>query len=260
MTDDRLDPRRVHHAMVAMLFDPEYATRVRGDAAVAELSERERTLLRGVDARALATDPYRRARAVTVLLEEYPVTAAVLGIAAFERFFATEAFRGVVFGRGSMALAFGGWIGERAHGVGRLEAAVAHVRRSIDDAPRADQASLRCPPRMRALVVSAGTLAYHGRVRHLLGTDPAATLARANARRAERPPQRGAEYLIVERRDDGSIDVGTGSEPLVRLLAFAQHPRSREALAEDAVRHGATPDETGELLDDLITQDLLVRC
>ena len=257
MADDRLDPRRVHHAMVAMMFDPEYAARVRSDAPPGELSPREHALLRAVDPRALATDRYRRARAVTVLVDEFPVTAAVLGVAAFERFFATEAFRSAVFGRGRMAIAFGGWVGERAHGIGRLESALAQVRRAIDDPPASTDPRLACPLRLRALVVSAGTLAYHGRVRQMLGAEPAATLARAGTRRAERPPQRGAEYLLVERRDDGSIDVGTGSEPLVRLLSFVHEPRTRDALAAEAVRHGATPEEAPELLDDLVEQGLL---
>ncbi len=250
-----LDPHRVQHVLVAMMFDPEYAARVRSDAPPAELTPREHALLRDVDPRALATDRFRRARAVNVLVDEFPVTAAVLGIGAFERFFASDAFRAAVFGRGRMALAFGAWIGERAHGVGRLESALAHVRRAVEEPARADR--LACPSRLRALVVSAGTLAYHGRVRQALGKDPAATLARAATRRAERPPQRGAEYLLVERQADGSIDVGTGSEPLVRLLTFAHEPRTREALAAEAVRHGAEAEEADELLDDLVAQGLL---
>lgn len=251
--DDELDPLRVQAVMVGMLFDPEYAARVQGDAPLVELTARERSLLRAVDPRALRTDRYRRARAVATLVEEYPVTAVVVGTAVLDRFFATAAFRAAVLGRGSMALAFGAWLGERAHGVGRLEAAMAAVRRAEDVAP----AELCCAPRLRALVVPAGTLAYHGRARERLGPDVAGAMARGDVRLAERPPQRGHEYLLVERRDDGSIDLGTGSGPLVRLLVFAAVPRTREALRAEAVRQGAEADEADEILDDLLAQGML---
>ncbi len=258
VNDERLDPRRVQCVLVGMMFDPDYAARVLGDAPLPELSSRERLLLRGVDPRALGTDRYRRARAVSVLLDEFPVTATVLGVPAVDRFFATEAFRASVWARGSMALACGAWIGARAHGVGRLETAIAHVRRHW--APResgSSGAAVASPGRLRALVVPAGTLAYHQRARQRLGPEPAVVLARRDVRTSERPPQRGAEYLLVERRDDGSIDVGTGSEPLVRLLAFAHTPRSQVDLEAEAVRWGAEPDEAAPLIADLVEQGLL---
>ncbi len=251
--DDELDPQRVQAVMVGMLFDPDYAARVRGDGPLVELTARERSLLRAVDPRALQTDRYRRARAVATLVEEYPVTAVVVGTATLDRFFATEAFRAAVLGRGSMAIAFGAWLGDRAQGVGRLEAAMATVRRAQDVTPT----GLCCAPRLRALVVPAGTLAYHGRVRARLGPDVSAAIASGDVRPAERPPQRGHEHLLVERRDDGSIDLGTGSGPLVRLLVFAAVPRTREALRAEAVRQGAEPDEADELLDDLLAQGML---
>lgn len=255
MSVDRLDPRRVQCALIGMLFDPEYAARVLGDDPIDALSDRERALLRGVDPRGLRTDPYRRARAVAALIDEYPVTAAVLGVGAFERFFATEAFRAAVSDRGSMAVAFGIWIGERAHGVGRLEAAMATVRRPT----RTSAPGLSCPSRIRALVVPAGTLAYHGRQRQRLGADPQRTLAGRAARTTERAPGRGTECLLVERRDDGSIDLGTGSEALVRLLAFAHTPRPRDMLEAEARRLGAEGDEAAEILDELLAQGLLTQ-
>lgn len=252
--DDELDPHRVQSVLVAMMFDPEYAGRVRGDVAMPTLTMRERALLRTVDPRALRTDRYRVARAIATLLDEYPVTASVLGASVFERFFTTDAFRATL-DHGRMAIAFGGWIGERAHGVGRLEAAMATVRRA---APIVG-AGIHTPPRMRALVVPAGTLAYHGRVRTRMGADVAAAIARRDLARTERPPQRGTEHLLVERRDDGSIDLGTGSEALVRLLAFAEQPHPRAVLEAEAIRRGAEPHEAGEILDDLLAQGLLTE-
>jgi hypothetical protein len=256
------DPRRIQCVLVGMLFDPEYAARVLGDAPMPELGDRERALLRSVDPRALGADPFRRARAVTTLLDEYPVTAAVLGLGTIERFFATDDFRRAVSERGSMAVAFGAWVGERAHGIGRLEAAMAVLRRAGPSpaAAAASNAEVLCvPARLRAIVVPAGTLAYHTRALQQLGPDVAAALAGPSSHSAERPPRRGAEYLLVERRDDGSIDLGTGSAALVKLLVFGHAPRTREALGAEAVRLGAEPGEAHEIIDDLCAQGLLRR-
>lgn len=251
MTD--LDARRVNNALVAMLFDPQWAAAVRGDAPVPELSARERALLRTVDPRALRADPFRRARAVRALVEEFGVAAAIVGAKAIDPFFASPAFRAAVLQRGSMALSFGAWLGDRAGGVGPLETAAATVRRAID--PR--QPGWCCAATLRAAIVPAGTLAFWLRGRAWLGDDPVRTLAERGDRFRERPPVSGAEFLLVERRADGSIDVGTASEPLVRLLLAAESPRSRADLAAQAIRCGADPAEADELLDDLRAQGLL---
>ena len=66
MTDDRLDPRRVHHAMVAMLFDPEYATRVRGNDVLmtttldGKIKTRLLSISSGADMREPAWGPFGR--------------------------------------------------------------------------------------------------------------------------------------------------------------------------------------------------------
>lgn len=184
------------------------------------------------------------------------MTAAILGAKTAERFFTTDAFREVALGRGSMAVAFGQWIGERAHGVGRLESAMAAVRRAR--ATKGDHGMLVCAPHLRALVVGAGTLAYYERQRARIGPDPAARLAKGELRMTDRPPSRGTEHLVVERRDDGSIDLGTGSPALVGLLRFAHAPRTREAIDEEAVRLGAEAHEVAEIVHDLLAQGLLV--
>ncbi|MCA9687257.1 MAG: hypothetical protein KC457_34170, partial [Myxococcales bacterium] len=124
-----VDPRRVQHALVCMLFDPKLAARICGTSELAAddppLSADERTLLRAVDPRALATDHMRRARALQVILEEYPVSAAVVGVDWVDGFFASAVFRRCVSGRGAMAPAFAAYLGNRAKGVGIIEAALA---------------------------------------------------------------------------------------------------------------------------------------
>ena len=253
---ERLDPRRVQRAMVAMLFDPVFAARVR-TGPVPELSERERALLRDVDPRALATDPHRRARAMHVLVEELPVTAAVLGmpagLEAIEGFFGSPELRAGLFERAALTTAFARWLGDRAHGVGRLEAAMAAVRRA--EPPKGEGVSRA--PGVRGLVVPANTLEFHQRVRDELRPDPVHALARWGSRPRPSPPRRGRQFVLVERRPDGSLDLGTATEPLVRLVIFADVLRSRAEVEAEAVRLGAEPHEAAELVDGLVSDGLL---
>jgi hypothetical protein len=250
---ERLDPRRVQQALVAMLFDPEFAARVQAEGELPELSPRERALLRPLDPRALTTDPHRRARAVHVLVEELPVTAAVLGVAQVEAFLASPEFRAGLRCRAPMTASFATWLGDRALGVGRLEAAMAAVRRA---APTTGD-GVRCSPGVRGLVVPANTLAFYLRVRAELGPDPVRMLAHWGSRPRPSPPRRGAQFLLVERKADGTIDLGTASEPLVRLLVFAEVPRLRAEVEAEAVRLGAEPHEAAALVEGLVADGLL---
>ncbi len=250
---DRLDPRRVQQALVAMLLDPGFAARVRGPEDVDELSPRERALLRPIDPRALQTDPHRRARAMHVLVEELPVTAAVLGVGEVEAFFASAELRAGLRQRTPMTAAFAAWVSERAQGVGRLEAAMAAVRRA---APPAGE-GVCCSASVRGLVVPANTLAFYLRVRGELGSDPVRTLAGWGGRPRPSPPRRGVQCLLVERKADGTLDLGTASEPLVRLLVLAEVLRSRAEVEAEAVRLGAEPHEAAALVDGLVAQGLL---
>lgn len=253
MSEARLDPRRVQQVLVAMLFDPDFAARVQGTGEVPELSDRERALLRDIDPRALQTDPHRRARAVHVLVEELPVTAAVLGAPAIEAFFGSPELRAGLLRRAAMTASFAAWLGDRALGVGRLEAAMAAVRRA--EAPTGE--GIRCAPSVRGLVVPANTLELYLRVREELRPDPVHALAHWGKRPRPSPPRRGAQYLLVERRTDGSLDLGTASEPLVRLLVLAETPRTRAEVEAEAVRLGAEPAEAAELVEGLVADGLL---
>jgi hypothetical protein len=240
-----------------MMFDPIYAAVVRGDAPLDELSARERELLRGVDPRGLATDDMRRARALHVILDEYPVSAALIGVDAVDQFFASAAFRGCVFERGSMALVFGreylSAMSDRVHGVGAIETAMAHARRA--DRPR--RAGLGCAPGLAPVSVPEGTLAWYQRGRERLGPEPLEALTKLRKPWPHKPPRTGREHLLIEAKADGSLAIGTASAALVGLLIAAEPPRPRAELAAAAIELGAAPDEAHELLDDLIAEGLL---
>jgi hypothetical protein len=251
-----LDVRRVQQALVCMHFDPAYAAAVYGPNALPELGPRERELLRSVDPRALATDAMRRTRALHVILDEYPVSAAVVGLDLVDRFFASPAFRACVFARGSMALAFGrDHLGNRAKGVGSIETAMARARR--DDRARAREGELVRAPGIELALVPVGSLAYYQRGRQRLGPEPIVALAKLRKPWSDPPPRRGQEHLLVEAKPDGTLALGTASAPLVELLRAAEQPRPRASLRAAAIELGAEPDEADELLDDLLRDGLL---
>ncbi|MEZ4381903.1 MAG: hypothetical protein R3A79_11200 [Nannocystaceae bacterium] len=265
-----IDPQRVQRALVCMHFDPAFAAAVRGDAALElpqPLSPAERALLRGVDPRTLRTDAMRRARAVQALLEEFPVTAALLGAPAVDAFFSTPRFREAVFTRGSMALAFAAHLELHAQVVGgaaTIEAAAATVRRAAQLPPPAvdlvdARAPLRCAPRFAPRIVPGGTLAWYERALARLGPDPLRALAELRRPWRKRPPRGGQQFLLIEGKEGGSLALGGASEGLVRLLLAAAEPRPRAELAAVAVALGAEGHEAEELLDELVGDGLLLR-
>lgn len=241
-----------------MLFDPDYAAAVRGHEPLPELGERERELLRELDPRALATDDMRRARALHVILDEYPVSAAMLGIDAVDRFFSSAKFRACVFERGSMALGFGErWLGDRTAGVGVIEAGLARARRELPATSNASTGMLRRAPGVIPLRVPDGTLAWYRRARERLGPTPLQTLLELRKPWPHKPPRRGEQHLLIEPQADGSLGLATASEPLVELLRAAVDPRPRAELVGVAIGLGAEPHDAEELLDDLLQDRLL---
>lgn len=255
-----LDPHQVQRALCCMLLDPDYAARVRGDAPLPELDPPARALLRALDPRALQTDRFRRARAVQVILEEHPVTAAILGVPAIDRYFSSAELRAAIFERGSMVLSFGTWLGDKALGIGRLEAAMARARRP--DRPRppalAAAGALQTAPHIVPLITPEGTLRWYQRARERLGPAPLEALAALERPWPQRPPRSGHEHLLVEAAADGSMSLGTASPELVRLLLHAETPRPPADLAAEAARLGADPGDVDDLLAGLVADGLLV--
>ena len=153
-----------------------------------------------------------------------------------------------------MALAFAEFLGDRTRGIGTIEAAIARVRRP----PLHRAAGLACAPRFAPRITPRGSLQWYQEARARLGEDPLVALAELPRPWRRRPPRGGAEHLLIEGRDDGSTALGSASEALVRLLLEAAAPRPREVMIDAAIRLGAERGEASELLDELLSEGLLV--
>lgn len=258
-----MNPRAIQRAVLRMLYDPGFVAAIHGARALPGLSEAERALLRRVDPRAFATDPLRQARAVQAIVEEFPCSAAALGLARVEAFLASREFLACLGDGGSMGLAFATWLEDQAAGAGRIEAAMARLRRP--EAPPLAAGTLRCAVNVAPIGAPAGSLAWYEATRAWLGATP----LRALTERADRPvppPRRspvrsrdpGEEHLLIEIGASGEMSLGTASEALVRLLRHAQRARTRRELEREAVVRGAAADEAAGVIDDLLAQGLLV--
>ena len=260
-----MNPRAIQRAVLRMLYDPGFVAAIHGARALPGLSEAERALLRRVDPRAFATDPLRQARAVQAIVEEFPCSAAAVGLARVEAFLATREFLACLGDGGSMGLAFATWLEDQAAGAGRIEAAMARLRRPVAQSPVAG--TLRCAVNLAPISAPAGSLAWYEATRAWLGATPLHTLAEpADQAPRAAPPRRspvrsrdpGEEHLLIEIGASGEMSLGTASEALVRLLRHAQRARTRRELEREAVIRGAAADEAAGVIDDLLAQGLLV--
>ncbi|MES2641826.1 MAG: hypothetical protein V4850_20205 [Myxococcota bacterium] len=255
-----MTPPDLQRVVVRMLYDPALVERIYGGAPVEGLDPAARAHLTRVDRRAWATDPYRRARTLQALLEEFPASAAEVGVSGLDRFFGERAFHAAIQARGSLAEAFGAWIAPMAGPVAEIERAVVAVRRAAEKPlPVLEAGTLLCAGTVVPLALPTGTCARWEGLRAALAPEPVPRLlagfrAPARAPAAKRAP---VEHLLVERGADGE-GVGHGSLGLHELLVRARRPVLRRVLHREALRHGAKPAEADEILDGLVSDGLLI--
>ena len=113
----------LQRVVVRMLFDPTFRDRVYADPMMVlsdvDLTPEERQWLITPDPRAYGVDVHRRSRALTGLLEEYPVAGALAvrcaqGLQRLYGFFAATVFHQCIQQRGSLADAFGVYLASEA--------------------------------------------------------------------------------------------------------------------------------------------------
>lgn len=245
--------RQLQRAMVRMMVDPRFCAAVY-EGAPCGLSPRDRALLTAVDRRAWSTDQFRRPRLTQALLEEFPATAATVGVAGVDAFFGSPSFARCLEERGSMALHFGRWITPQGRGVARIEAAIAAARRWSPAAGRGVQRG----PGVVPLSVPEGSLAALGAARSRLGPTPLAALAQGL--RAGPPPEGpGDEHLLVTCSAAGEVGVSGVGAALAAVVEAARRPLSRGALLGRMRRLGASSFEARELLTELLGDGTLAE-
>ena len=258
-----MTPLALQRVAVRMLFDPAFAERVRRDPDGALLgldwSDDDVRMLRAPDPRAWQTDPYRRARALKGLLEEFPASAALAGVAGLDAFLSSREFHECIQEGGSLALAFGEWLSPRAMEMTRLELAIAQARRPPEP-PHSGiggEALFIRPAGSTLLHTREGLPAARAAILEALGPDPVAALVERDVAVPPLALGETEEWLLVLPATDGPR-----VEHLPAALGAALgnvRVRTREGMLAALRAEGAEPGEDEEILQDLLRDGLLVR-
>lgn len=221
-------------------------------AAEGAVSTEEMGWLQAVDPRAWRTDPWRTARLLGALLEEFPGAAAAYGHDMLP-FFRSTRFDACLRDGGSLAGAFGAWfveVGDAdvvAHA--RVEGAIAELRRVVPITTPTTAAPSGLRVRAPLVRVLTGYLA--------VPADDASAPSRSRS-----VDLRAATLLVqaLAPDADGSrrIVVSEFPEALARLLIDSAEPRPRGSLLADLRALGADPGEDEEVLGELERDGLIV--
>ncbi len=235
---------------IRLLHDPGFLARLHEDpqAALAgiDLSSREVAWLLTVPPAAWRTDPDRPARVLAALAEEFPASCALAPDRA-RAFFGSAEFHAAVQERGSLALAFGSFMG--AHADARV-AAVAVLERVI-------AAVRRAPGTVAPAVPGTRRLTSHARVVRV--PDGASALLGA-VRAGNEPPPLGRDtedVLVLRVRQSTEVTIERLDPELAILLRHAESAVSENTLVELACELGATPADARRLLADLVRDGIL---
>lgn len=285
---------QLQRLVVRMLYDSRFAESVYTDPATAlaeiELTEDEHRWLTTPDRRAYRTDAARRARSLTVVIEEFAATCAhwiAVGrdASALDGYFSSREFHEEIQTRGSLVGGFGPYLlslnaqldgkantrVESSELTG-LELALARLRRRLPSEPEeptgeGDANRLQLHPHVDLLDAAVGTLTLSVEIRQRLGIpkeNPVEVMFRPGFR-LDGPPHgrlpkidaRAVEFLLLEFRG-GETTVGEISEELFRLLDAARSPKTRDELEAEAIQLGAEPDEASEIVQGLIDESMLM--
>jgi hypothetical protein len=275
----------MQRVVVRMMFDAAFRDRVYADAGTAlqglNLSPDECRWLITPDPRAYGTDTYRCSRALTGLLEEYPVAGALAlrlphGVDRLHEFFAADVFHQCIQERGSMAEAFGAYLGAetfaRQPDIARMAAVewgIARVRRAGDTLLRplgklTPDTRLRLAPWVELLPLHPTTLPRYSTLFNCLGQDGASRLEAVldpdYALPAGAPVQDDATEFVMVVGASGTAgpSLEPASDELGALLNAAQTDPTCRELCTAAVRLGAEPHEALELIQGFLDERLLV--
>ena len=264
-----------HHALqrvvVRMLHDPGFVQALPQVSPEAlGLTPQEHAWATAVDPRAWRTDPYRRSRRLTSLIEEFPVSSAYIvrlaNAETLDAFFSSPFFHDAVQARSVLAHAFGRYLvdlpagDDTSRALSTLEGAIAQVRRAV--VPQAAREAKRwmTPPTQAPLTLPEGTLDGYLAIRRGLDvTTGERTVATALDQKTPLPTIQlsvASEHLLVSDGPAGPA-IAVQSDALIGLLKRASRPVSEEALVDYLRSEGV--DDAVDLLAELETEGLLLR-
>lgn len=280
----------LQRVVVRMMHDPAFCKRVYADPERAlrdlPLTPQEQQWLVTPPPHAYSADPYRSSRALTGLLEEFPVASALAvrlprGIPRLQHFFATQGFHQCVQERGSMAAAFGTYLTseafrsrkkspEIAHLAG-VETALAHVRRcaflsAAPAEPVTAETPLRLAPWVVLLTVHADTLRRYHVVLETLQQHGGSLVEAVLDTRYHLPLStafqgKAKAFLLIgglPSHDGPSIEGMT--DDLGELLTAAKRPMLLRDLYALAEAGGGEPEEAEEAITGLVDDRILSPC
>lgn len=246
MTPPRRTPLGLQALVVRMAVDPAYRARMRAQPP-ADVHPQDAAWLAAVDERAWATEPHRRAHLLTAVLDEYPVTGAVLGVQAADAFFSDDAFGAMLERRGRLAEAFGIWALPKVGPLAAFELAVVRARRERIALPAGASGDWVRTPRTARLVVAEGTVQAWSDRRAAMGPSPTEALAAGHRAVAFRPGKGRQERwrLVIDPQGVAGADPLTGLQAEIHALADAPRPEAdlRRGAAQLGRRAAAIVDD-----------------
>ena len=247
------DPQVIQRLLVRMHVDPEFVAKVHSEVPLPEIEPRVRTWLRAIDARAFLADDTRAARLLHAAIDEFPVTSACLPIPSLRRFFSSTYFHQCVMQRGSLVLSYGEYLQTfaRVETLARFENCLATSRRREVQVPASGQLVLAS--RVGLFRGPASLLSAYEKLRATLGADPVAAIVQGKPRTP--PTLHGEpEDLLVQGSGVGKI-----SDDLAEVLALATSSIAVDKLRQAFCARGASKSVALELIDELVSDAVLVR-
>jgi hypothetical protein len=279
----------LQRVVVRMMYDDAFRQRVYANPERAlrdaPLTLQERQWLVTPPPNAYGADAYRSSRALTGLLEEFPVAGALAarlprGAQRLQQFFASSGFHQCVQTRGSMAATFGAYLASGVFRsrqtppelapIARLETAIAQVRRApsllpVAQEPITPQTPLGLAPWVALLMLHPDTLARYSALLADLrqrGGDLVEAVLDTRHRLPRGPAFRGAATafaLVSQMPGSDGPALESVNDDLGKLLSAANTPRSAADLQRLVEAMDCDPDEAREVVAGLVEDRILIR-
>lgn len=279
----------LQRVVVRMMYDPAFCKRVYANPERAlrdvPLTPQERQWLITPKPSAYGADAYRSSRALTGLLEEFPVAGALAmrlprGLERLQQFFTTGAFHQCVQTRGSMAAAFGAYLASPAFRsrkqppeivhLATVESGIAQVRRAAPPlSPSAESITadtlLGLASWVALLTVHPDTLQRYSTLLASLRQHRGSLVEAVLDTQHPLPPGSGfrgkaREFVLVSHipgSDGPSLESMT--DDLGKLLTAAKTPMPWFELAALAEEMGCEAEEAQEVIAGLVDDRILSR-